>query len=69
MTCIRWTTGFLLLALSVVTMGASHNTQQWIETLQSDADVFAKARACQQLGEFGTEKAVPALATLLDHRD
>ena len=55
------------MALPPVALGDSPNTRQWIETLQSDATVFAKARACQQLGEFGTEKAVPALAALLDH--
>lgn len=32
---------------------------------RSDATLFQKARACQQLGEFGTKEAVPALAALL----
>jgi HEAT repeat protein len=32
---------------------------------RDDATLHAKARACQQLGEFGTEEAVPALAALL----
>jgi HEAT repeat protein len=36
-----------------------------ITVLQSNAPVFDKARACQQLGEFGDRTAVPALAALL----
>jgi HEAT repeat protein len=32
---------------------------------RSDASLHDKARACQQLGEFGTKEAVPALAALL----
>lgn len=31
-----------------------------------DASLHDKARACQQLGEFGTKEAVPALAALLN---
>jgi HEAT repeat protein len=40
-------------------------TQQLIAVLQSNAPLFDKARACQQLGEFGDRDAVPALAALL----
>lgn len=64
---IRWITGFLLIAVPLASAGAAHKTQEWIEVLQSDASVFEKARACRQLGEFGTKEAVPALASLLNH--
>ena len=36
-----------------------------IAVLESDAPLFDKAKACQQLAVIGTEKAVPALAKLL----
>jgi len=36
-----------------------------IAVLQSDASLFDKARACQQLGEIGDRDAVPALAAVL----
>ena len=64
---IRWITGFFLIAVPVASAGVAHKTQEWIEVLQSDSSVFEKARACRQLGEFGTEEAVPALASLLNH--
>ncbi len=64
---IRWITGFFLIAVSLASAGAARKTQEWIEVLQSDASVYEKARACQQLGESGTKEAVPALACLLDH--
>ena len=44
----------------------SEKAEKLIAVLQSDAPLFEKARACQQLGEFGTGKAVPALAALLN---
>jgi HEAT repeat protein len=34
---------------------------------KADASVFEKAKACQRLANIGTEAAVPAVATLLDH--
>ena len=41
-------------------------TKQLIEVLQSPtADLHAKARACQQAGEFGTAEIIPVLAALL----
>jgi len=40
--------------------------QKYIAILQSDAKLFDKARACQQLALIGTENAVPVLADLLD---
>ncbi len=40
-------------------------TRRLVGIIQSDAPLFEKARACQQLGEFGTPEAVPALAALL----
>ena len=64
---IRWITGFFLIAVPVASPGAAHKTQEWIEVLRSDTSVFEKARACRQLGEFGTKEAVPALASLLNH--
>jgi HEAT repeat protein len=36
-----------------------------IATLESDAPLFDKAKACQQLAVIGTKKAVPVLAKLL----
>ncbi|MCP4456232.1 MAG: hypothetical protein GY809_32645, partial [Planctomycetes bacterium] len=41
-------------------------TQAWIKSLQSEAPMFEKVRACQQLGESGSQEAVPALASLLN---
>ena len=43
----------------------SEKTKALIAILQSDARLFEKARACQQLGEIGTPEAVPVLAGLL----
>ncbi len=44
----------------------SDRVQKLIDVLrQPDATLHDKARACQQLGEFGTKEAVPALAALL----
>ena len=40
-------------------------TRKLVAVLQSNAPLFDKARACQQLGEFGGREAVPALAALL----
>ncbi len=45
--------------------GNAEKTQKFIAVLQSNAGLFEKARACQQLGEVGTKDAVPALAALL----
>lgn len=44
---------------------AQERTKSLIAVLNSDAPLFEKARACQQLGEVGTAEAVPALARLL----
>ena len=44
---------------------APEKAGQLIAVLHSDASVFEKARACQQLGEIGNRDAVPALAALL----
>lgn len=38
-----------------------------LAVLASEAGVHEKARACQQLGDFGGPEAVPALARLLSH--
>jgi len=45
---------------------AAVKTRKLIAALQSaDASLYDKARACQQLGEFGTRDGVPALAVAL----
>lgn len=46
--------------------GDATQTRKLIGVLQSNAGLFEKARACQQLGEFGSRDAVPALAALLN---
>lgn len=53
--------------LAPVASGAdrAERTEKLIAVIQSDATLFEKARACQQLGEIGTPEAVPALASLL----
>src|SRR5512138_3761111 len=43
----------------------AETTRKLIAVLQSNSPLFDKARACQQLGEFGTREAIPALAALL----
>lgn len=45
---------------------AVSRTRTLIRVLQSEASLFEKARACQQLGEIGTAEAVPVLAGLLN---
>lgn len=45
--------------------GAAERTKKLVDVLTSEADVFSKARACQQAGEWGSAEAVPALAGLL----
>ncbi len=65
--CIRVMTGFIVIAMPLSVLASSSKTQQWAKTLQSDASLFEKVRACQQLGEFGTEEAIGTLAVLLDH--
>ena len=66
-TCRRLMIVLCLVVAPVISMGAADTTQAWIDVLQSEASVFEKARACQQLGESGTQDAVPVLASLLDH--
>ena len=65
---------FSLLALTVAGLVLAHahaadnhadKTRNLIAVLQSGASFFDKARACQQLGEFGNREAVAALAALL----
>jgi len=59
-------TGAGLLAASAPAADTNdERTRKLIEVLQSNAALYDKARACQQLGEFGTREAVPALAALL----
>ena len=57
--------GCLLLSNATAADGNAEKTQKLIGVLQSNAPLFEKARACQQLGEFGDAQAVPALAALL----
>ena len=58
----------LAAATTAATAGESNaeKTDRLVAVLQSNAPLFDKARACQQLGEIGTAKAVPELARLLD---
>ena len=44
---------------------ATSETAKLVAVLTSDADTFAKAKACQRLVLVGDESAVPALAGLL----
>jgi len=55
----------LLVASAPAADTNAEKTRKLIEVLQSNAAFYDKARACQQLGEFGTKEAVPALAALL----
>ena len=55
----------VLLAPTARAADPTASTKNLIAVLQSDAPVFEKARACQQLGEIGTPEAVPVLAGLL----
>lgn len=48
-----------------ITAADAQRTASLVAVLKSDASVFEKARACQQLGDIGTADAVPALAALL----
>ncbi len=45
--------------------GDARKTEMLVTILGSNTGLFEKARACQQLGEVGTEDAIPALAQLL----
>ncbi len=66
-----WFTAIVVLALCFSAGRAAAadadpvKTRELIGVLQSSADVFQRARACQQLAILGTKDAVPALATLL----
>lgn len=55
----------LVLAPAVRAADPIEKTKALIAVLQSDAPLFEKARACQQLGEIGTPDAVPVLGALL----
>jgi len=57
--------GCALTAIAAADGGNPDRTKELVAILQSDAPLFDKARACQQLGEIGTKEAVPALAKLL----
>jgi HEAT repeat protein len=54
-----------LLNSTALAAGTPDRAKMLIAVLQSDAGLFEKARACQQLGEIGDKEAVPALAALL----
>ncbi len=55
----------LLLANTPAAENHADATRRLMAVLQSEAPFFDKARACQQLGEFGDRQAVPVLAALL----
>jgi HEAT repeat protein len=59
------TSAGLLIAGAPAADTNAERTHRLIDVLQSNAAFYDKARACQQLGEFGTREAVPALAALL----
>jgi HEAT repeat protein len=61
------TVTLLLCAQAHTCRAEASPTQQWIQILESDAPLSARAQACQRLGEFGTPAAVPVLAATLDH--
>ncbi len=48
---------------------AEGNEAQLIAVLESDAPLFDKAKACQQLAVIGTREVVPALAKLLPNEE
>jgi HEAT repeat protein len=57
---------FALIFAAPALVGQRPSVQELIATLgRAEATVHEKARACQQLGEFGTKEAVPSLAALL----
>ena len=57
----------LTLAGCVTTPPQNPKATAALAVLASNADVHEKARACQELGDFGGPSAVPALAALLDN--
>ncbi len=65
--------GLLLAAVACASLAAARaadaqadNTRKWVAVLQQpEASFYARARACQQLGEAGGPEAVPVLAALL----
>ncbi|MGO8929627.1 MAG: family 16 glycoside hydrolase [Limisphaerales bacterium] len=73
--CVFWMMAWLLglpailagcvLSAHAAVGGNPERTKELVAILQSEAPLFEKARACQQLGEIGTREAVPALAKLL----
>jgi HEAT repeat protein len=58
--------GFLVFYTVLVNAGDPERTGKLVGILRSDAGYFQKARACQQLGEVGTEEGVPILEELLN---
>lgn len=55
----------MVLVCAVSAADRPDRTGPLFRILQSEASLFEKARACQQLGEIGSGNAVPALAALL----
>lgn len=56
----------LVVALAVPVQGAATSESAALAVLASDAGLQEKARACQELGDFGGPKAVAPLAALLN---
>ncbi len=77
MTARRYTAAIIAAILGVAACAASTLAQQGptraqreaklIAVLQSDAPLFDKTKACQQLAVVGSARAVPVLAGLLGH--
>jgi hypothetical protein len=59
--------GLLALALAAPLTAADSREAAALAVLSSDADVHAKARACQDLAAFAGPASIPVLAALLDH--
>jgi HEAT repeat protein len=56
----------LVVALAVPVQGAATSESAALAVLASDAGLQEKARACQELGDFGGPKSVAPLAALLN---
>jgi HEAT repeat protein len=54
-------------ALAQQPLPAAGDESQLLATLNSDAELFDKAKACQRLAIIGTSKSVPVVAQLLAH--
>ena len=56
-------------AMAQQPLPAKGDESQLLAVLNSDVDLFEKAKACQRLAIIGTSKSVPVLAKLLADTD